>query len=662
MKTLLIVESPNKAKQIRGYFPDFTVIATVGHFKDLPPKSMGVEPPDHKPEWVVVDGKQQIVSQLCSAAKVADIIYIATDPDREGEAIAAHVANTLGKQAAPKVSRITYSEVSKSAIQTAIQHKRGINWPLVRAQEARRVVDRYVGYLVSSELTKKFKPLGVTSYLTAGRVQSVALKLVVERHDDIAKFVSVKHYGLNVVLQKADIEFIAQWRPILKAGELLTDINKANEVKNRTQVLKVLEVKTQPKLIKPPKPLITSSFVRLMAAALKLTTKDAMSAAQTLFERGLITYHRTDSPVMSQDFASTLRDFAVRHKLPLPKTTREFKAKANAQEGHECLRVTDINVTNARAAGIDDGLLQAVYQLVWKITLESQLADAVEEETIVTFANDHKDSFVSRAKVPKELGWRKASIQFTANDDAKAATEGLNLDEENHTDEIQQKNLPELAINETLKPVRLDVITKNTEPPEPYTEKTLVEKLDKLGIGRPSTYASTMERIVSLSYVTRAKNLRFDPTPKGISVSRTLDNQFSFMNYGYTAEIESAFDKIAMRQAEFVSVVHEAWSSLTEEITAFKIAPLPENVISFTDAPKTKAPSTKAASPSKSKAGSATPKKSAVSAIKGAPGDKCPRCKEGTLSAKKIQNGPNIGRAFVGCSKFPTCTQFSWMQ
>lgn len=660
MKTLLIVESPNKAKQIRGYFPGFTVIATVGHFKDLPPKSMGVEPPDHKPEWVVVDGKQKIVSQLCAAAKEADIIYIATDPDREGEAIAAQVANTLGKQAAPKVSRITYSEVSKPAIEQAIQRKRGINWPLVRAQEARRVVDRYVGYLVSSELTKKFKPHGITSYLTAGRVQSVALKLVVERHDDIAKFVSVKHYGLNAILQKADIEFIAQWRPSLKAGELLTDINKANEVKNRTKNLKVIDVKTQPKLIKPPKPLITSSFVRLMAAALKLTTKDAMAAAQTLFERGLITYHRTDSPVMSHEFVATLRDFALRHKLPLPKATREYKAKANAQEGHECLRVTDVNVTNARAAGIDDGLLQAVYQLVWKITLESQLADAIEEETVVTFTNEHNDVFASRAKATKDLGWRKAAIQFTTSEDAKVATESLNIDEDNHQDELQQKRLPDLAANEIIHLVRLDVITKNTAPPEPYTEKTLVEKLDKLGIGRPSTYASTMERIVSLSYVTRAKNLRFDPTPKGMSVSRTLDNQFSFMNYGYTAEIESAFDKIALRQAEFVEVVHDAWLSLTQEITVFKGAPLPANVSISKEPSSDKSPTAKP--PMSSKAKSAATKKTASPIIKCAPGQSCPRCKEGVLSAKKIQNGPNIGRAFIGCSKFPACTHFAWMQ
>lgn len=656
MKVLLVVESPNKAKQIRGYFPEFTVLPTVGHFKDLPPKSMGVEPPNHKPEWIVVDGKQNIVSQLCAAAKTADVIYIATDPDREGEAIAAHVANTIGKQVASKVSRITYSEVSKIAIEQAIKNKRGINWPLVRAQEARRVVDRYVGYLVSSELTNKFKPHGITSYLTAGRVQSVAVKLVVERAGEIDRFVSVEHYGVTVVLQKSDIKFNAEWLPSIKAGELLTDINIAAALKARTTFLKVKNVESKPKLISPPKPLITSSFVRLMAAALKLTTKEAMGAAQTLYERGLITYHRTDSPVMSSQFVISLRDFAIRHKLPVPNAAREFKAKANAQEGHECLRVTDINLINPRAAGIEDPLLKAVYQLVWKITLESQLSDAVEEKTIVIFENEKNDLFVSRATATTNLGWRKASVQFSVNEEAQAATEDLDNDE--NVKEIQQITLPELFITEKLNPLRIEINTKNTEPPSAFTEKTLVEKLDKLGIGRPSTYASTMERIVSLEYVTRAKNLRLDPTTKGLAVSHTLDNQFSFMNYSYTATIESAFDRIANRQAEFVQVVHDAWTSLTNEIELFKNLPLPKHIEIFQDSVTNSKPKLKPT------ARLATKKttKSNVKIKSSSPGQECPKCNGGILSVKTIKNGVNIGRAFIGCSKFPVCKHFTWMQ
>lgn len=309
-RVLMIVESPNKAKKIRGYFSDFNLMATVGHFKDLPRDSMGVEPPMHKPEYVVSEGKQAFITKLRAAAKEADLIYVATDPDREGEAIAAHVVNTLGNSHSSKISRITYTEISRKAIEQAIQAKRSVDWNLVRAQEARRVLDRYVGYLVSPELTKKFKARGINTFLSAGRVQSVAVKLIDERQRAIEMFTPVKHFGVSVNLVKSGIEFEAVWKPLLAAGELITDVNDAKRVVDRTHSLKVIKVLNTPRKVAAPKPLITSSYVRLMAAALKMTTKASMDAAQKLFESGLITYHRTDSPVMSEEFIQEVRGFA----------------------------------------------------------------------------------------------------------------------------------------------------------------------------------------------------------------------------------------------------------------------------------------------------------------------------------------------------------------
>ncbi|WP_331351207.1 DNA topoisomerase [Cellvibrio sp. UBA7671] len=660
-RVLMIVESPNKAKKIRGYFPDFKLIATVGHFKDLPRESMGVEPPKHQPEYVVSEGKQSVVTQLKAAAKDADIIYVATDPDREGEAIAAHVVNTLGKAFSNKISRITYTEISKKAIEGAIQAKRNVDWPLVRAQEARRVLDRYVGYLVSPELTRKFKAIGVNTFSSAGRVQSVAVKLVDERQREIDAFKPVKHFGVVVSLVKAGIEFEAVWKHALKTGELVTDVNLANAVIARTHTLKVTQVASTPRRVPAPKPLITSSYIRLMGAALRMTTKAAMDSAQKLFEAGLITYHRTDSPTMSADFAADIRAFALRNQLPVPGTIREVKLAANAQQGHECLRVTDIELSSPGAAGIDDPLLKAVYELVWMITLQSQLSDGENLSTAITFENGAKDSFISKALRVKHLGWRAAANLFKQNNEAKAATS--DLDSENE-EKLTPSSLPELSSNESLTPRSVTLQTKLTEAPSIYTEKTLVEKLEKLGIGRPSTYASTIERILQLNYVDRnKKTLQITPLPFGTAMVNALDKKFSFMEYSYTAEIEMEFDLIAQRKAEYLPVVNTAFEALQQELERFKssdlsskaqehLASMKPSLAAAPIAKSSKAPSSASTQPSTN---------TAVSRKQCMPGDKCPECKTGTASVKKIKEGKNVGRSFIGCSNFPNCRLFSWL-
>jgi DNA topoisomerase I len=667
MNVLMVVESPNKAKKIRGYFPEFDVLATVGHFMDLPQDKMGVEPPEHTPEWEVMKDKQQVITSLRAAAKTADVIYLATDPDREGEAIAGHVANTLGKIHAPKISRITYVEISKPAIEKAIHAKRAIDWPLVRAQEARRVLDRYVGYLVSPELTHKLKAIGNKNVLSAGRVQTVALKLVVERHADINQFVSIQHFGVTAQLLKNGIAFSATWKPALKSGELLLDKQIANAVIERTTHLTVAKVQSNPRRVVPPKPLMTSSYVRLMGATLKLTTKQAMDAAQKLFEQGLITYHRTDSPTMSMAFVETLRAFATRHTLALPSTPRDYHAGANAQQGHECLRVTDINLINIRAAGVEDPLLLSVYPWIWKITLESQLAEGVDQETLITFENTANELFIARAKCLKEWGWRAAANQFGHSQASQTATDLLDCEVD--AEEKVLTKLPELNFGESLKPIALECVTKHTKPPEAYTEKTLVEKLDQLGIGRPSTYAQTIERIIAMHYVSRhAKTLRMDPLPQGIAVVTALDTHFSFMRYEYTAELESAFDKIAHRNAEFLNVVHDAWQALSSEVELFKRAVLPVNVLEYagvisysnTDTEKGRSKKESGSQPKAEPRKTVATKK--VERTFYAPGDQCPTCQKGVVHLSQFKHGTHIGKSFKGCSQFPRCRYFAWAQ
>lgn len=642
-RVLMIVESPNKAKKIQGYFSGFKLMATVGHFKDLPRDSMGVEPPHHKPDYVVSEGRQGFISKLQAAAKEADLIYVATDPDREGEAIAAHVVNTLGKAHSAKVSRITYTEISRKAIESAIQAKRSVDWSLVRAQEARRVVDRYVGYLVSPELTKKFKARGLSGHLSAGRVQSVAVKLIDERQKAISNFVPVEHYGVTATLVKSGIEFEAVWKPVIPQGQLITDIEEAKRVAVRTHTLKVMKVLQVPRKVPAPKPLITTTYVRLMAAALKLTTKAAMDAAQKLFEAGLITYHRTDSPTMSDDFSHSVRSFAERNKLPVPLSQRVIKQSANTQQGHECLRVTDIDLMNARLAGVDDPVLSKVYELVWLVTLQSQLADGEDQSVTVNFVNGNDDNFVSRSRKSKFAGWRVATEKFKQDEQLKPLVAREQRDDaEGDESATLVQCLPELAEGDALTPLNVDLKHKTTEPESPYTEKTLVEKLEKLGIGRPSTYAATIERIISIGYIERnKKTLQLTVLPVGSQMVAELDKKFTFMEYSYTAELEGAFDLIANRKAEYLAVVHGAWEKLQTELTEFKGE---MGAANQADEIKPIAQSRK------------EPVKRDCS-----PGDKCPSCEGGKLTVKKLNNGANAGRSFIGCTRFPSCRFFNWM-
>lgn len=667
-QVLMIVESPAKAKKIKSFFPAFEIVATVGHFRDLPTNEMGVEPPDHQPLYVVSEGKQSVVVKLRAAAKKADVIYVASDPDREGEAIAAHVVNTLGSTYKNKIHRVTYDQVSKSAIEKAIAQKRQVDWRLVRAQEARRVIDRYVGYLVSPELTKKFRSLMASiGFLTAGRVQSVAVKLVVERQRAIDTFVPVEHYGVQAALIKAGIEFQATWVPAnLKQDELLTDRILAIQVKQRTHTLRVHDINRKPSKVTAPTPLITSTYVQLMGATLKLTTKIAMDAAQKLFEAGLITYHRTDSPSMSEEFVASVRAFAGQHKLPLPQSPRTHKMKASAQGAHECLRVVDIALRDISEADIRDPLLQTVYDIIWMVTLQSQLADGENTVTTVTFHNGAGDVFVSKASLVKLNGWREAAMRFGRSSDMKVAAQELD-EPEDSAEKPTVATLPELNLNESMTPLRVDLLTKYTTPPEVYTEKSLVKTLEKMGIGRPSTFASIIEKILKLNYVTRNKKLQFAPTVLGTAVVQALDPEFSFTAYRYTAEVEDSLDAIALGKAEYKAVVQSAWEVLFNELEVFKAKSLPEGVtLSGAEGLPAETKSTSSSRSDSRASGSATTsgktrtQKPAPASTKASPGSACPECGSGKLQMKTIKSGPNAGKSFFGCTGYPKCKFFSW--
>lgn len=678
MKVLMIVESPVKARKFRGYFPDFDIVATVGHLRELPPKEMGVSPPEHKPQYVTIAGKSGVEKAILGAAKKADVIYVATDPDREGEAIGGHVVNLLGKQHKDKISRITYDEISKAAITKAIQNNRAIDWNLVKAQEARRVLDRYVGYLTSPELTLKFNQHGYNNRLSSGRVQSVAVRLTVERQCEIALFKPVEHFCVMAVIQKSNILVPCFWKPVLKQGELMTDRQRAEQVVANTNALIFLSETSKTNVITPPKPLTTSTYVQLMADKLKMTVKQSMNAAQRLHEAGLITYHRTDSPQMSADFIQVIRAFAGRNRFPLPEIARAHKASANAQAGHECLRVTDMDMVNPRAAGIEDEQLRHVYQWIWQITLESQLANGINIDTLLEFENGRNDKFVAKASVVSVAGWRGIADKFLQRG-TESPSENDVADEETILDK-----LPVITQGETLPCETIEMLIKKTKAPLVYTEKTLVQKLEALGIGRPSTFASIIERIVEMNYVERqGKNLKLVPTLLGTATVFAQKKIFSFLEYKYTAQLEDALDQIAKQNANYWDVVDAAYQTLVNEIEQFRSEPFDQDTMALIstlhlDLPGTESnpekingtakvvnftKSSRHTSSAKPTSSSTDKKpKTYSSSPKGKPGETCPMCNKGILSVKKLAGGENKGRPFVGCSGFPSCKFFNWVQ
>ena len=600
MSTLLVVESPNKAKCIRQYFPDFHIVATVGHFRDLPEKEIGVEAPEHKPQYVTLKGKEQVEKNLLRAAKTASQIYLALDPDREGEAIAMHVYNLLKHQHKAKMKRVTYSEVTKSAIKRAINNAGSIDWGLVRAQEARRVIDRYVGYMVSPVVTDIFRRHNkAMPFLSAGRVQSVGLKLIVERSNAINLFKPVKYYQVVASCEHDGQPFKAVWLPRedeyqyadeepeenepvrqenseKKGGEKKEKIIRnqalAEEVKNRTQTLTVENIEKKAVKVAPPKPLTTSSYVQLLSKKLKLTTKEAMAVAQKLFERGLITYHRTDSPTMSADAVSTIRAYAKGQKLPIPDSPIVYKAQKSAQEGHECLRVACILRLTADDA---DPTINTVYKLIWHITLQSQLDQGLDQKTIIRLSNG-QDAFLAEGKQIVELGWRCLDATPLLTSEAQGSHSSSSQKTETY--------MPHCNNDDTIAILKVEVINKFTKPLSQYNESSLVKKLDALGIGRPSTYAAVIDRIVQQHYVDRDKALTLTPTTLGQCLIDVLNDRFAFMNYAYTAELEALFDRIASRQdnmsyKDVVEAVHVGIEDDCETVLQYQFENDVENAI-----------------------------------------------------------------------------------
>ena len=570
-KNLVIVESPAKAKTIEKFLgSDFKVASSFGHIADLPSKELGVDTEgDFTPKYIVSKDKKEVVRKLKDLAKKADMVWLASDEDREGEAIAWHLAEEL-KLDMDKTKRIVFHEITKSAIVNAIENPRSINYNLVNAQQARRVLDRLVGYELSPVLWRKVK-----GGLSAGRVQSVAVRLIVEREREITNFKSEASYRIDAEFANEDGKLFKAKLPKnfgskAEAEQFLTN--------NMGAKFHVADLATKPAKKSPAPPFTTSTLQQEASRKLYFSVGRTMTLAQRLYESGHITYMRTDSVNLSNDARNGAKEEILKAFGEKYAKSRQFRGKTKgAQEAHEAIRPT-----NFALQSIDgDRDQQRLYELIWKRAIASQMSEAQLERTQVKIAADtHEKLFTASGEVLKFDGFLKVYLE--------------GHDEE---DEEQEGMLPALKVNEQLQNNYITATERFTRPPYRYTEASLVKKLEELGIGRPSTYAPTISTIQNRNYIEkgsvegiernyvqltlkqeklREKTLtetvgsdkgKLVPTAVGMVVNDFLVNHFAnIVDYNFTANVEQNFDKIAEGSEEWTKMMKDFYSDFHPQV------------------------------------------------------------------------------------------------
>lgn len=561
-KNLVIVESPAKAKTIEKFLgKDFKVESSFGHIADLPSKELGVDVDnDFKPKYIVDEDKKALVKKLKDLAKKAEVIWLASDEDREGEAISWHLSETLGLEKS-KTRRIVFNSITKSAIQKAIENPREINYNLVNAQQARRVLDRLVGYQLSPVLWKKIKP-----GLSAGRVQSVAVRLIVEKERDVDAFVPEASYKISAQFKTSEGNvFTAKLNKTFASKEKAEAFLEQNMGAN----FKVGNLDKKPAKKSPSAPFTTSTLQQEASRKLYFSVGRTMQVAQRLYEAGLITYMRTDSVNLSSEAINAAKDAIISNYGEAYSNVRNFKGKSKgAQEAHEAIRPTEMT----RQSPSLERDQSKLYELIWKRTIASQMSDAQLERTNVKIGADkHSEAFTANGEVIKFDGFLKVYME--------------GLDEED-TAEEQEGMLPAMSVGDTLGNNFITATERFSRPPYRFTEATLVKKLEELGIGRPSTYAPTISTIVNRKYVEKGtiegterkyvqlvleadalkeKNLsemvgsdkgKLVPTDIGMIVNDFLVSNFSaVLDYNFTAKVEEDFDEIAEGHEDWQKVM-----------------------------------------------------------------------------------------------------------
>jgi len=535
---LVIVESPSKAKTIGKYLgKSYKVLACKGHLRDLPKSKLGVDIENNfEPSYINVRGKAKDINELKKAAKASDKVFLATDPDREGEAISWHLAQMLDVEPS-KLTRIAFNEITKNAVKNAVDHARDIDMALVNAQQARRVLDRVVGYQISPLLWKKVK-----KGLSAGRVQSVATYMLVERQREIDAFEPEEYWSLDANLaNNADKDFIAKFYGTDKKMNLANEEQaKAIEekVKNTDFIVKSVEKKEKRRT--PAAPFTTSTLQQEASRKLNYQSRKTMQVAQKLYEHGYITYMRTDSLRLSEDSLNGIREYikTAYGDSFLPEHPRIYKSKRAAQDAHEAIRPSDFSTSPITLKDKLDKDEYKLYSLIWNRTIACQMIEAVfDTVTAIIYANEYQ--FRANGQSIKFAGFMKVYI------------EGLDVEEE------KSDMLPELNEGEKAKLLNLIKEQHFTAPPANYTEATLIKAMEENGIGRPSTYAPTIATILARGYVTREQKKLY-PTELGTLVTELMEEYFkNIIDVNFTAKMESELDEVAEQGREWESVLNE---------------------------------------------------------------------------------------------------------
>ncbi|MEO1952532.1 type I DNA topoisomerase [Thioclava sp.] len=616
---VVVVESPAKAKTINKYLgSDYTVLASFGHVRDLPPKDGSVDPEhDFEMKWEVASDSKKHIKAITDALKDDDTLILATDPDREGEAISWHLQEALEKKLKGKnVSRVTFNAITKSAIQEAMKHPRDVDAPLVEAYLARRALDYLVGFNLSPVLWRKLP--GAKS---AGRVQSVCLRLIVEREMEIEAFKPREYWTVKVILTTPRGQEYEARLSVL-GGKKLEKYDLENETAAEMAVqaitsrdLSVTSVEAKPANRNPYPPFMTSTLQQEASRKFGFGARATMSAAQRLYEAGHITYMRTDGIDMAPEAVMQARD-AIKDKFGdsyVPKSPRMYKNKAkNAQEAHECIRPTDMSKSPDKLKLSDDQW--KLYDLIWKRTIASQMEAArFERTTVLVGSGDEQVELRATGSVVVFDGFLKVYDQGRDDDEGE-----------------DSNRLPQIHEGEEAKKGDITPEQHFTQPPPRYTEATLVKRMEELGIGRPSTYASIVTTIQDRGYVRKDKN-RLMPEDTGRLVTAFLSNYFKrYVEYDFTADLEDQLDDISAGDRDYKEVLKRFWrdfSAALEETSELRISEVLDKIDEVLS-PHLYPPRPDGSDPRI-----------------------CPLCGSGKLHLKTARSGG----AFIGCGNYPEC-------
>jgi len=665
MSKLVIVESPTKANTISKFLgKEFKVDSSFGHIRDLPKSKLGIDvEKDFEPQYVIPTSSRKQVNKLKKEAKEADEIILATDEDREGEAIAHHLVEALGikdRLEKGEVKRIAFHEITERAIKESLEKPREIDENLFKAQQARRILDRLVGYNLSPFLWKK-----VMRGLSAGRVQSVAVRLIVEREEEIRRFKPEEYYTIinNFILGKEREEVQFQLakingKAIAKPG-IETKEKAEKAVADLKEAEHVIEKMTSKEAKKNPlPPFITSTLQQEAVKRLGFSSKKTMMLAQRLYERGEITYMRTDSVNISNEALSMAGEFIEKeygkeYKLDKP---RRFSQKSKlAQEAHEAIRPTKPHMSVEKIEGEKDE--KKIYDLIWRRFISSQMPQAIFEATAIEILSvEGKEKYISRANgnLMKFDGFLKV---WKSNF------------KEQMLPKVEEKEVPELR--------EVKAEQHFTEPPARFNEAGLIKTLEENGVGRPSTYASIISVIQVRSYAEKNENKRFQPTEMGEKVSNLLTEHFpKIVDIGFTADIEEELDEVALGISKWQDIIREFYVPFEKRL-AEKYKEIDKKDIMPEE--KTDEKCEKCGKPMIIKTGrfgkfmacSGFPECKNTKKVEGGgaivgrfepqkTGLICPECKIGEIVSRRVSKGRARGKIFWGCSRYPECKYASW--